>query len=193
MDEPEVAAFGSPSVRELLARLADADDAETIAIFAELVQRYEPVVRVGWRQTRGVEYQEFSNEVFKRALGALPTLREHFAFPAYFQRIVRSVSGDLMRRARKDGDIPKDADEVASAVENEILVPLVVRSYLEHLGSRERDVLELEYIYGYSADEMAVHFQVTPGTVRNMKHRALKKLQAVVERDRRMLERLEKK
>jgi len=193
MFEATKADFSRRTLDELLGLLSGATEDETVAIFTELVERFEPVVKKCWRKTRNVEYQDFVNEVFERALGALPTLRQPKAFPLFFRRIVESVTGNLMRQAMKEPSALEEVDEVVSAVEAEITVPLIVRSYLEYLGEREQIVLELEYIYGYTTEEVARRMGVKPGSVRKMKSRALETLRAVVDRDRRMLERLQQK
>lgn len=193
MSEETEADLGRLTLEELLELLKAATQEESVPVFTELVKRFEPVVRKGWRRTRNVDYQEFANEVFERALGALPSLRQTKAFPLFFRRVVQSVTGDLMRRAMKEPSSLEDVDEVVSAVEAEITLPLVVRSYLEYLDERDQTVLELEYIYGFTTEEIASRTGLRPAYVRTLKSRALRTLRAVVDRERQMLERLQKK
>ncbi|HEX6096064.1 MAG TPA: sigma-70 family RNA polymerase sigma factor [Thermoanaerobaculia bacterium] len=182
--------LSSLPLQDLLRRLEDTDRARSTPIFMELVRRFEPVIRKGWRQTRGVEYSEFANEVFQRAFGALPTLRVPLTFPLFFKHVVRSVAGDLMREARKAPESLDDVGDVLAAIDAEITVPLVVSSYLEYLNARERTVLELEFLGGYTTDEIASRIRMSAGGVRTLKSRALRKLRDVIDRDRRTLERL---
>jgi RNA polymerase sigma factor (sigma-70 family) len=182
--------LSSLPLQDLLRRLEETDRARSTAIFMELVRRFEPVIRKGWRKTRGVEYSEFANEVFQRAFGALPTLRVPLTFPLFFKHIVRSVAGDLMREAMRAPESLDDAGDVLAAIDAEITVPLVVSSYLEYLKPRERTVLELEFLGGYTTDEIASRIGMSAGGVRNLKSRALSKLRDVIDRDRRTLERL---
>jgi RNA polymerase sigma factor (sigma-70 family) len=189
-DDVQLAAL---TVEGLLTRLRTADEETSIRIFTELVTRFEGVVRKGWSKTRAIEYPEFVNEVFKRALGALPTLREPLAFPLFFKNVVRSVAGDLMRETMKSPEQLDAVTEAVEAVENEITVPLIVRSYLEYLTEQERDVLELEYIAGFTTQEVATKLGLAPGYVRVLRSRALRRLRKVVDRDRRMLERLQER
>lgn len=177
-------------LQDLLRRLEGADRAQSTPIFMELVTRFEPVIRKGWRKTRGVEYPEFANEVFQRAFGALPTLRVPLTFPLFFKQIVRSVAGDLMRDAMRTPESLDDVGDVLAAVDAEITIPLVVSSYLEYLSPRERTVLELEFLAGHTTDEIASRIGMSAGGVRTLKSRALKKLRDVMDRDRRRLERL---
>jgi RNA polymerase sigma factor (sigma-70 family) len=177
-------------LQELLRRLEGTDREHSTPIFMELVKRFEPVIRKGWHKTHGVEYSDFANEVFQRAFGALPTLRVPLTFPLFFKHIVRSVAGDLMREAMKAPESLDDVDDVLTAIDTSITVPLVVRSYLEYLGVRERAVLELEFLAGYTTEEIATRIGLSAGGVRVMKSRALKRLREVMDRDRRTLERL---
>lgn len=132
--------------------------------------------------------------MFTRTFAALPRLNAPAAFPAFFRSIVHSVAADQWRKnAPAEVEIDRETlEERASAIDQVLLTGLIVRSYLEHLGDRERQVLEWDLIDGHSTDEIAQRLGITAGAVRTTKSRALERLRGIIGREARMIERLQK-
>jgi RNA polymerase sigma factor (sigma-70 family) len=188
---PDAAALEALPVDELIRLLERSERPVVEAIFKEILRRFEPALRNGWRASGWGEYPEFANEVFVRLFSSLHSLREPRAFPGFFHSIVRSVAGDAVRRAKRDPrQLEPDVDAVAESPD--VMLPIIVRSYLEYLPERDRRVLELEFIHGYSVEEIASELQMTAGGVRMLKSRAFRRLRGIVEREQGLLERARK-
>lgn len=181
-------------VAELVAYVKEGDEQDTSGAFLEIARRFEPLLRKTWNAQGRGEYADFAHDVFARTFAALPRLNAAVAFPAFFRSIVLSVAADQWRRK-----LPQEVDlegpsleEWASDVHDLLLTGIMVRSYLEHLGDRERKVLEWDLIDGCSTAEIASRLRLKPGAVRMTKSRALEKLREIFAREARMIARLRK-
>jgi RNA polymerase sigma-70 factor (ECF subfamily) len=181
-------------VAELVAYVNGGDEEATSDAFLEIARRFEPLLRKAWNRNGRGEYADFAHEVFARTFAALPRLKTPAAFPAFFRSVVVSVAADQWRKPRlKEVDVDRETlEQTASAIDEVLVTALVVRSYLEHLGDRERNVLEWEVVDGLSTDEIAMRLGITAGAVRTTKSRALEKIREVIAREARMIERLRK-
>lgn len=182
-------------IAELVAHVREGDEQETSAAFVEIARRFEPLLRKTWSLHGRGEYADFVHDVFARTFAALPSLNAAVAFPAFFRSIVLNVAADQWRRrALPESDLEAGSlEDLPSEVDDLLLTGILVRSYLEHLGERERRVVEWDVIEGYSAAEIAGRLGLTPGAVRMTKSRALEKLREIFSREARMIERLQKK
>lgn len=181
-------------IAELVAYVNGGNEHAVNDAFLEIVRRFEPLLRKTWRLRGRGEYADFAHDVFTRTFAALPRLNAPAAFPAFFRSIVHSVAADQWRKnAPAEVEIDRETlEERASAIDQVLLTGLIVRSYLEHLGDRERQVLEWDLIDGLSTDEIAQRLGITAGAVRTTKSRALEKLRGIIGREARMIERLQK-
>ncbi|HVE70286.1 MAG TPA: sigma-70 family RNA polymerase sigma factor [Thermoanaerobaculia bacterium] len=185
---PDPATLEQLPIAEVLQWLQKSDAAGVETIFSEILRRFEPALRNGWRVSGRGEYADFANEVFVRLFSSLHTLREPRAFPGFLHSIVRSVASDAHRRAKRDPDQFEPLTDTVADM-RDVMLPIIVRSYLEYLPERDRRVLELEFIEGHSVEEIAADLQMTAGAVRMLKTRAFRKLRSVAERERALLER----
>jgi RNA polymerase sigma factor (sigma-70 family) len=119
-------------------------------------------------------------DVFVHLFTHLPRLKVPKAFPGYFRRIVLSVADSNIRRAKLERSSLKDAARILTGVDEEILERLFVRTYLEHLPPREREVIELGYFADYTAEKIGEVLGIEPGTVRMTKGRALRRLRKLI-------------
>lgn len=181
-------------VAELVAYVNGGDEETTSDAFLEIARRFEPLLRKTWNRSGRDEYADFAHEVFARTFAALPRLKTPATFPAFFRSIVLSVAADQWRKPLpQEVDVDRTTlEQTASSIDEVLVTAIVVRSYLEHLGDRERKVLEWEVIDGLSTDEMARRLGITSGAVRMTKSRALEKIREIIAREARMIERLRK-
>jgi len=136
-----------------------------------------------------MDYQDFAQEVFVRLFSWLPALHNPKAFPGYFRRVALSVVADTFRRSKPQIQ-PHDPAllDVLEAADAAILDKIFVASYLSKLQPKEREVLTLEYMSGYSPAEIAPLVGLkTAGGVRMIKSRAMKRLHEIVEAERTLL------
>lgn len=152
---------------------------------AEIGRRFASLIRRFWRANRCGDYEDFSQEVLTRLFSALPRLRAADAFPGLFRQVVVGAAADYWRHRQPDvvdvpdeqfGEIPDpDAD-----FGEELVTRLLVRSYLELLPSRERQVLLLLYFDDMDALEVANALGISAGAVRTTKVRALRRLREAI-------------
>ena len=188
-------AVRSLPVGELISHLRSASDKPEASIYCEeLIRRFRPLIHRAWRRSGlDVEFADFLQDVLLRLFKSLPSLNEPKAFPGYFRLIVLSVAAEQARKQLKGPAVSSidDADTLKRLVINiddEILTGLFVRTYLELLNLKERAVLTLEFLEGYPTDRIANELGASPGTVRVIRGRALKKLRRLMLEDTRSLE-----
>jgi len=154
-------------------RLAQEAGGGSRSAFAELVRLETGVV---WRTCSRLlrdagEAEDAVQETFLKAWQALPRYRAAGKFRGWLLRIAQRVCLDRLR-ARKEwvelGTEPStpapalgigDREEIADAVAT--------------LPPRERAVIHAKYTLGMSGPEIAAEFELTPGNVRVILHRAI--------------------
>lgn len=186
------------SLAEIVSRLLASSPEDSSAYFEELIRRFEPVLRRTWRtvlsesnRNLGIEYDDFVHDVFIRVFENLPYLRDNEAFPGYFRQITLSIAYDYFRRPRRELRYAEDVDTehdptplvLLENIDEQILTGVLIQSYLNHLTAREQEVLNLEFFYGNSAQEIAESIGLTAGAVRTIKSRALNKLRQIILRE----------
>lgn len=179
--------ISSVTAEGIVLALRSADRREASVLVAELIRRFEPLTRRMWFKLGGnpSEYPDFRQEVWLKVLRTLPQLQDPAAFPGFFRRLVLNSAYDELRRssARERFLVPlegiEEAPEMADALED-VDNAILVRSYLEALPQRERDVLEKEFLNGLSVSEIAREWGISEGAVRMTKSRAINKLRAIV-------------
>jgi RNA polymerase sigma-70 factor (ECF subfamily) len=170
---------------ELLQRARSGDQ----AAFRTLVERYEQVVAatvIGMLGS-GPEAEDVGQETFIRFYASLNRFREEASLKTYLTRIAinlslnsikrrkrflsRHVEGDLVETIELDsGAGPADRAESREVRE-------VVRHAIDRLAPKQRAVVTLRLIDGYSTRETAEILGLPEGTVLSRLSRALKKLQ----------------
>jgi RNA polymerase sigma-70 factor (ECF subfamily) len=170
---------------ELLQRARSGDH----AAFRTLVERYEQVVAatvIGMLGS-GAEAEDVGQETFIRFYAALSRFREEASLKTYLTRIAINLSLNSIKRRRRflsrhvEGDlmdtigVEAGAGPVDRAESREVRE--VVRNAIDRLAPKQRAVVTLRLIDGYSTRETAEILGLPEGTVLSRLSRALKKLQ----------------
>lgn len=160
---------------------SDEHDARSSAAATEILRRFQPLLRKYWLGRRAGEYEDFVQEAMVRLFIALPKLRDAAAFPGLFRRIVIGTAADTLKGMRElDTVYDVSEDELALEFDHAISTAVVVRSYLEELSPREREVVELSFFEDLSAAEVALRLGVSEGSARMTKSRAVARLRTIL-------------
>src|SRR2546421_152461 len=153
----------------------------------ELVERYYPRVYSFVATLQSGEAEDLTQEVFARALGALPRFNGEYQFGAWLLQIARNVRIDEARRQvrRPQPTDPVDLveletsdslpDHVWESVSSEIAVATVHRA-LAKLPKRQRTVLVLRELEGMSYADIAVALRISTRAVEISLSRARKRM-----------------
>jgi len=172
----------------LLARLRNRDNEDTSSQAAvEILRRFQPLLRKYWAWHRLGGYEDFVQETMLRLFIALPRLRDSEAFPGLFRRIVIGTATDALRHKRFEGSdsAAVDAETLSTKFDESLATAVVVRSYLELLPPREREVVHLLYFEDLDASEVAQRLGLSAGAVRMTKSRAISRLRELLVAPRR--------
>lgn len=185
---------GQLSTEELILQLREAPIEQASVYCEELILRFEPLLRRAWQRETSGEYQDFVQDVFVRLFAGLPQLRNPKAFPGYFRSIVLSV---VSHRWRKEGKelirSDEDIEIITKAVDDPLITRIFIRSYVERLPAREKEVITLAFLRDLSTKEIARQLNLGTGAVRATKSRALNRLRALFLQDALSLENIKKK
>jgi RNA polymerase sigma factor (sigma-70 family) len=181
-------------VERLVDGLRQADAAASSPYAAEIIRRFEPLLRRAWRQWGSpTDYRDFVQEVFLRLFSGLPGLRDARAFPGYLRKVILSVAASHLRHRGRSADRKTDPlpepDALVDRFDERLLAAIFVRSYLEELPPREREVARLTYIEERSAEDVAAELELSAGAVRSTKSRATRRLREILLREAEDLER----
>ncbi len=163
-------------VEALVEGLSQAGPGASSLFVEEIIRRFEPLLRTSFRPHRGVEYRDFVQEVFLRLFQGLPKLRNPKAFPGYLLMVCRSVAIDLRRRERGPEESPVENDIVFEDTDEPLMARILVRSMLERLPPRERQVVRSLLLEGVTAQTLAANLGIEEGAVRTTLSRALGRL-----------------
>jgi RNA polymerase sigma-70 factor, ECF subfamily len=180
-----------PTEELLLLSSEPADEHVQAEAVAELVTRYKALVYnralrmcAGNRALADDVFQETFLRLFSwlRNRRGRPPLH---TFPHLLSTFVKRTAVDLMRKEKRE--VPTATFEDALSVATQEEPNWETRAYalelLEVLDSRSRKVVELSYIQGLSALEIAKVLKVTPGNVRVLRFRALEAMRARKQQD----------
>lgn len=161
----------------LLRRVADGDEGALRDLFA----RYRaPLNRYLWRQLRdGRAVEEALQDVFVAVWrdagsfrGAAKVITWLFQIAHY--RVLRARRNELRHASdeplaedERDTNQSGQADWLSASPEDMVIDRLALASALEHLSAKHREVLELVFIFGFSADEVARILDTPVGTVKS--------------------------
>lgn len=163
---------------EELGRLVERARSGDLAAFGRVVERFQDMAYGCAYAVVGDFHlaQDVAQEAFLQAYRSLGKLQNADAFPGWFRRIILHCSSRVMRQrqpqttatkalAERPSKQPEPAAEAAdSEIKDNVLK--AVRS----LPDRERMVVTLFYINGYSQEEIAGFLEVPVTTVKNRLH-----------------------
>jgi RNA polymerase sigma factor (sigma-70 family) len=90
---------------------------------------------------------------------------------------------DVLRKRIRENRFEQAETGQAATISPDLTVQIDVDRLLPLLESREREVLELHYLGGYSSPEIGKLLGVKAGAIRTIKHRALHKLRRAISPD----------
>ena len=157
-------------------------DPRSSAAATEILRRFQPLLRKYWAWHRLGEYDDFVQEAMLRLFIALPRLRHLESFPGLFRRIVIGTATDALR-SREDrlgGTEDLDEEQLTVEFDDSLSTAVVVRSYLEHLPPREREVIEMTFFEDLDPSEVAARVNLSEGAVRATKSRAIARLRTIL-------------
>lgn len=133
--------------------------------------------------------QDVAQETFIRALRSLHRFDSSRPLRPWLLRITANLARNRRRALgrywkalrRFAGQVPEGADVEAQSAQQAEAVELW--RAIRHLKRPEQEVIYLRYFLELSTEEVADALNTPPGTVKSRLHRALKKLQGVIERD----------
>ena len=172
---------------EILSLVRQAQEGGTDA-FSRLYDHFFPQV---YRYTAFRFEKEMTEDIvadiFVKVWEKLHTYKERKGIPfaAWLFRIARYEIIDAYRAKRETVEVPDDAsdpDEMNRADDRAKRKDLlrVVRSAMDQLPRRYRDILLLSYMADLPHSEIARTLKISEGSVRVLKFRALKKLEALL-------------
>ena len=165
------------TIEELILRLKEAPIEAASLYCEELINRFEPLLRRAWQRDIGGEYQDFVQDVFVRLFAGLPQLRNPKAFPGYLRSIVLSVASHRWRsKGRAPSRTAAEVERLVHGFDETLITRIFIRTYVERLPSRERDVIAMAYLEELSTSEIAHKLGIKTGAVRSLKGRALNRL-----------------
>jgi RNA polymerase sigma-70 factor, ECF subfamily len=139
---------------------------------------------VAFRMGRGPDAEDVTSEVFERALRYRDSFDPKKGTPtAWLLGIAqRSVDDALRRRVAQPATSVDELTPVATH-DADAIERLTLRSALESLGGRDRDLFALRYGVGLSTKQIASALDLKPGAVDVALHRARARLATALARD----------
>ena len=158
--------------------------------FRDLVTRYQNLVAgIAWRSgCRREDVEDVVSDVFLKVYRNLHQYRPDHAFSTWLYRLTANHVVDRSRRLKKErgrtempeqvADAAPGADDALETDERERLV----RSALDQVDERYREVMHLVYVEGLKVDETARVLGVPEGTVKTRLMRGREALKKVLMR-----------
>ena len=162
---------------------------ESSLCFEELARRFEPLLHRAWRRALpGIEYEDYAQDVFLNLFRSIDRLRNPKAFPGYFRRIALTVASNHVRKflSQESADLRR-VEQVVDDLDASLFNGIFIRSYLEHLPGKERQVLNLTYLEDCSVTEIGQMMALSASAVRSLKMRAIMRLREKLRRDANVL------
>jgi RNA polymerase sigma-70 factor (ECF subfamily) len=158
----------------------------------EVLETIRPIVarycraRVGAAQRSGLTAEDVAQEVCLATVAALPRYRDQGRpFLAFVYGIAAHKVADALRALGRDRAYPTDSVPEKGSLEPgpELLAVQAdsasrMNELLRALPGKQREILILRVVVGFSAEETADAVSSTPGAVRVAQHRALARLKA---------------
>lgn len=184
---PSGARLGGSETVEASATAEDGPDE------ADLVDRFWGRIRLFALRRLGApsSAEDVAQETLRRVLAALRAGRVHTpeALPGFVFETARNVCRHRHRSASRRTRALDRFRQRAIAAQHapDPLVRIVeerrreqVRGALERLGDDDRELLRLSYYEGVDTAELARRLEISPGAVRVRRHRALKRMGALL-------------
>jgi len=168
--------------------LVEAARAGSPDAFGVLVERYRaPLVHLAYRLTRDPEEaKDIVQDAFLCAFRRLDDFRPERPFARWLFVVARNASLDTIRRRRRAAVLSTEPEERSSqagpedvALRNE--EAMRVRTALNALPSKYRDVLELYYVSDLRYRDIALALELPIGTVKTYISRGKRRLRAKLE------------
>ena len=165
-------------------RAASAEQAERLAAFGRLVERFQDMA-YGYAYSVLGDFhlaEDAAQEAFITAFRQLGSLREPAAFAGWLRRLVRTACSRLVREkgpaavslAAAEG-VSAEGAEPASLVEKTEIRDKVLAA-IRSLPQPQREVTTLFYINGYSQKDIAGFLELPVTTVNDRLHASRKRL-----------------
>ena len=157
--------------------------------FAELVRRWQArLFRHACRMTGEREAAaDVVQESWLAVLKGLPRLADVDAFPKWVYTVVTNRSADWVRKRQRQRRLTaawtEKQQEAANDASRTRAAPSSLADALEPLNTRERGLITLYYIEGFSTEEIADILSIPRGTVKSRLHAARAKIRAQMEDD----------
>lgn len=124
--------------------------------------------------------EDIVQDVFVRVLGTISGFRGEAPFGAWLKRMTTNATIDVARRNRRfEADSPEDLIERTVAADPGLDVAVDAWSLLMRLSLRERAVVVLHEVEGYTHKELAALFDQSESYSKSVLARALKRLGVV--------------
>ena len=161
---------------ETLARKARSEE----AAFAELYERYlEPVHRYVRAQVPDhATAEDLTAQIFLKSFVSASTYRGEGSYRSWIFQIARNTIA-TWRSTRPRSEVPVDEvpDPTRSQLEPAAPERDVVRATVEELPEAQKEVIRLRYWSDLSIEEIASSTSRSPGAVRQLLHRARRRLE----------------
>ncbi len=159
-------------VDELLVLHAQAGNAEAMRALVERWQR--PLWRHAYRLTDDAEAAwDVVQEAWVAIIRGLARLEDAAQFPTWAFRIVTHKAADAIAAKTRQRRVRQEASEAIPQVRRSGTDQSdVTRQVMNRLGMRDRQVLTLYYLEGFSVADVALILRVPEGTVKSRLYKA---------------------
>jgi RNA polymerase sigma factor (sigma-70 family) len=145
-------------------------------------QYADTVYRTALRVTgRPEEAEDVRQTLFLRLLNQHDRFDASSASPAYFRRAATNASIDILRRRASKAEAPLEENRDHATRENTYLLKESLRRALAKLDPEDAALFLLRYVEGHANKDLAVEFNIEPGTVASRLFRIRQVLQQEVE------------
>lgn len=152
--------------------------------FEQIFQQYsDTVYRTALRVTgRPEEAEDVMQTVFLRLLNQQERFDPTVASPPYFRRAATNAAIDVLRRRATKAEAPLEENRDHASRENTYLLKESLRRALAKLDPEDAALFVLRYVEGHANKDLAVQFDIEPGTVASRLFRIRQVLQREVEK-----------
>jgi len=183
-----------PSDAEIIRRIIDGD----VNSFEYLLKKYQDhVLRIVTKHIPHNEVEETAHNVFVRAYQALPGFKEQGSFKQWLSSIAVRTCYDFWRKQYRSRELPmsylseRHRDWLEKTLSNESDLSFSEKSRareagellewaLSKLSAKDRMVLELVYLEGFSVKEAADLLALSVSNVKVRSFRSRKKLEKIL-------------
>ncbi len=134
------------------------------------------------------EAEDLTSEVFLKAVRQLEPGRDPVSVQAWLFQVARTTLADYWRRRSRLPVDPLDSEELAASPGDERApdgsAQRLARWLLDQLPPRDREILTLRFLHGYSIKETAAALGITVNHAKVLQHRAVQRAAALGQRYR---------